>query len=111
MSQPENTALVHLYAQEIWNDDAYIIGTEDGLKKLRDAIDEALKDGHMQQVDLYTADGSEYTANIVLNNENPTSKAWKKLKLPYTDELAQEAKEAEERIYEPKTLILLQESR
>jgi len=36
---------MHIYAQDAWHDNAYIMGDREALAGLRDAIDTALRDG------------------------------------------------------------------
>lgn len=74
---------LHVYAQEIWHDEAYIAGTREALEALRTAIDQALAagQGHMQS---FANDGEGYTVHVVQMTEDQADK----MKVPYTDEVA-----------------------
>ncbi|WP_226528561.1 hypothetical protein [Metabacillus niabensis] len=39
----KGTNVLHIYAQDAWHQEAYIVGNKEGLLELRNAIDEALK--------------------------------------------------------------------
>jgi hypothetical protein len=55
---------VHLYAQNYWHSPAAIVGDEEGLTKLRNAIDQALSCGS-GGVEVFTADGVVCTATPI----------------------------------------------
>jgi len=74
---------LHIYAQEIWHDEAYIAGTREDLKMLRMAIDRALTDGRGQMQAL-VCDGEGYTIHVVLVSEEQADA----MPVPYTDEVA-----------------------
>ena len=50
---------LHIYAQHAWHDSAYIMGTENDLKKLRDMIDNALKNPYSKE-EFFVNDGEGY---------------------------------------------------
>lgn len=77
--------LLHIYSQEQWHDNAYIVGDEAGLLELRAAIDEALARGESQRT-AYVNDGEGYHIKVIKANEA----AMECLAVPYTDKLAVE---------------------
>ena len=82
----KDTALVHLFAQPAWHDDARIIGTPAGLRLLRAAIDAALRDGN-GCADAYTNDGEGFRVVIYSVSDRRTIQ---RLPVPYKDEIAVE---------------------
>jgi hypothetical protein len=80
----EKIALIHLYGQLIWHDEALIIGNRAGLEKLIDALNRALISGK-SKAGASTADGEGYDLHIVCQDKDWQSDGWQKLKLPYTD--------------------------
>lgn len=57
--------VLHIIAQPMAHDDAYIIGTQEGLKRLRDAIDAALAaPGHPRSASVMCNDGEGYFAAV-----------------------------------------------
>lgn len=74
---------LHIYAQEIWHDEAYIAGEREALTILRDAIDDALKKG-TSSAQFFTSDGEGFDVQIVVADE-PTMN---KMMVPYTDDIA-----------------------
>ena len=76
---------MHIYAQEIWHDQAYIAGTRETLEMLKLAIDRALSDGQ-GQMQVFASDGEGYTIHTVVMTEEQADK----MPVPYTDEIARE---------------------
>ena len=74
---------LHIYAQEIWHDEAYIAGTREDLEMLRMAIDRALTDGR-GQMQAFVCDGEGYTVHVVTMTEDQADA----MPVPYTDEMA-----------------------
>lgn len=74
---------LHIYAQEMWHDEAYIAGTREDLEMLRAAIDGALTDGR-GQMQAFTCDGEGYTVHVVQVSEEQADE----MPVPYTDERA-----------------------
>lgn len=77
-----NIGYMHLYAQEQWHDDAYVIGDETALRALRDAIDKALSGGTGTSL-AFAGDGEGYRVRVVVRGPE-------RLPMPYTDEIAAE---------------------
>ena len=88
--------LLHIYAQEAWHDDAFIVGDRLGLEVLREAISQALEKGRVSTYDVtggssvYTTDGEGYTVRIICDDSGWQEEFWCSLSLPYTDEIAQD---------------------
>ena len=91
--------LLHIYAQEAWHDDAFIVGKRLGLEALRDAISEALEKGRAR-ADAYVADGEGYEIKILCEDLEWKEDFWNNLSLPYTDELAKDARQDREVPYD-----------
>lgn len=83
--------LLHIYSQEYWHDDAFLVATRDGLLALRAAIDRALKKGTGSSR-FFTGDGEGYSAHVVLLREEK-QETWRMLRWPYTDEVAQDRRQ------------------
>jgi len=74
---------LHIYAQSVWHDNAEIIGTVDGLTRLRDAINEALASG-VGVANVMASDGEGYYAAVKMVAESD----FRGLASQYTDEVA-----------------------
>lgn len=74
---------LHIYAQEIWHDEAYIAGTPEALTLLRDAIDAALKTG-TGRAECFVCDGEGYRIEVVATDDEKMDK----MAVPYTDQAA-----------------------
>jgi len=59
--------VIHIYGQDAEHDDAYITGDETALRKLRDAIDQALSDacGSQGKANVSSSDGEPYSVYVV----------------------------------------------
>jgi len=87
--------LLHIYAQEQWHGEAYIVGNKGGLLELKKAIEQALSNGSGQTVDeygvpIYVNDGEGYKVKVTMNNTGWLEPFWVKLAVPYTEEVASE---------------------
>lgn len=74
---------LHIYAQEIWHDEAYIAGTREDLEMLRMAIDRALTEGR-GQMQTFACDGEGYIVHVVVATEDQADA----MPVPYTNECA-----------------------
>lgn len=74
---------LHIYAQAIWHDEAYIAGTREDLELLRATIDGALADGR-GQMQAFASDGEGYVAHVVRVSKEQADA----MPVPYTDECA-----------------------
>ena len=72
---------LHIYSQFDQHATAFIIGNEDGLKKLKEMIEDVLKSGKNEKRFL-AYDEKDYSLRVVLFSESNNLK----LQLPYTDE-------------------------
>ena len=80
---------LHIYAQEIWHDEAYIAGTRDALHALRDAIDRALNHNAPTVAEAFCCDGEGYRIHVVPATEEQADA----MPVPYTDECARAQKD------------------
>lgn len=74
----------------MWHDEAYIVGTREGLEMLRIAIDHALANEY-GQMETYTCDGEGYTVYVVTMIEKQINA----MPVPYTNDIAVVNKEWE----------------
>lgn len=81
---PVTDKQVHVYAQTHEHGDAFIVGSTNGLKALRDAIDRALNGEVDSVVGMMASDGEGY--NLFIATEDKPF-MWDQLQMPYTDEL------------------------
>lgn len=79
---------LHIYAQEMWHDEAYIAGQREDLEMLRAAIDRALNEGH-GQMQAFCCDGEGYEVHVLCVSDAMADK----LATPYTDEMANGGKQ------------------
>ena len=84
--------LLHVYPQEQWHDDAFIVGNRLGLEALRDAISEALLGKGRAKTDAYVTDGEGYEIKILCEDLEWKEDFWNNLSFPYTDEPAKDAR-------------------
>lgn len=84
--------LIHIYPQESWHMDAYIVANREGLQALKEAIDEAL-DRENAEVEAFVSDGEGYEIEIILNDSPWGSTFWKQVAVPYTADYAKEKRE------------------
>lgn len=83
----ERVRLLHIYAQYVWHGEAKIVGNRNALICLRDAIDDALKNGKSETTAMVT-DGEGYGIEIELCDKDWESFEWQNKPLPYTAEYA-----------------------
>lgn len=80
----EDFPVVHLYGQEMWHCEAFILGNAEGLRALRDAIDRALAaPGQPQAFEPFVRDGEGYALAIACLDDETMGRA----ALPYHDEM------------------------
>lgn len=78
--------LLHIYAQEIWHDDVFIVASRDALYNLQAAINDAMLKGSAR-FGAFASDGEGYSIYVILLDEDRRD-SWNSLRLPYTDECA-----------------------
>lgn len=104
----KGTKALHLYAQDSWHMEAFIVGNQEGLIALRDAIDEALQSKKGQAVaHAFPTDGEGYEAHIICIGEDEEEK-FHHLQLPYTGKSFKGDivfDDEEVNIYPPETLL------
>ncbi|MDQ0245320.1 hypothetical protein J2S09_002897 [Bacillus fengqiuensis] len=76
--------LCHIYGQQMWHDDAFIVGNVTALRELKDAIESALKYGESKAT-LFPSDGEGYHLYISCLDSECEDKDWQDLQLPYHD--------------------------
>lgn len=82
--------IVHLYAQYAHHMEAYIMGDEQGLIALRDAINEAICPGKIKsEVEVFCNDGEGYTIYVKLVPDVFHANT-NRLPVPYTADYAQD---------------------
>lgn len=80
---------IHLYSPDAWHDDAYVVGTREGLQNLAGAIKAAIENGQ-SVVTAFTGDGEGYSLRVV----QVTEEEMPLLELPYVGELARDCRKA-----------------
>ena len=70
--------ILHVYAQDQWHDEAFLVGDRAALEKVRAAIDAALESGFGKAV-ASAADGEGYHLHVVRHD----AERMKRLRLPY----------------------------
>lgn len=79
----ENLGLLHIIAQPMSHDEAFIVGTEEGLTRLRNAIDLAIKHkAETHQAALISNDGEGYWGMVRCATEDQMDE----IPLGYTEE-------------------------
>src|SRR5579884_1485756 len=74
---------LHVYAQDVWHDEARIVGTREALIALREAIDRALAEGKAE-AEAIAGDGEGYGVEIACASRQTVQDA----PLPYTKRYA-----------------------
>lgn len=75
---------LHIYAQAMWHDEAYIAGTRGALQSLREAIDRALTNNAPAFAESFSCDGEGYRIFAVPVTEDQAEA----MPVPYTDDCA-----------------------
>lgn len=74
---------LHIYGQEVWHDDAWIVGGPEALQNLILAIARAINAGHSEQP-YYVNDGEGYDLHVICEPVD------QRHEVPYSDEIAME---------------------
>lgn len=78
---------LHIYAQSMWHSDAVLEGTREGLRAVRDAIDEALRTNREGiSKHLVAGDGEGYSVVARVR----TAEQIREGALPYVDDIARD---------------------
>jgi hypothetical protein len=80
---------LHIYGQEQWHGEAFIVANMQALLLLKKAIDDAIVQGH-GYVPAFVGDGEGFNTLIARLDD---AKAFDKLAVPYNDEIASEKQE------------------
>jgi len=99
MKQQKPTKTLHIFAQQSWHEEAFLIGTKEALTAVRDAINMALRDGE-SSASAFAADGEGYDIIVRVVDESVMNK----LALPYTSETAKEMPSIFRKPLSPETL-------
>ncbi|WP_203362987.1 hypothetical protein [Bacillus sp. REN10] len=81
----------HIYSQDSWHDEAYIVGNKEGLEKLRDAINLTLEKGNTKN-GFWPKDLEAYDVFIACVEDEVLDD----LELPYSQEFYERADDEEE---------------
>ncbi|MFJ6411298.1 hypothetical protein [Terribacillus saccharophilus] len=76
--------LVQIYAQQCHHGSSYIVGNLQGLKELRDAIDEAIRTGQSDAL-LCPSDNELYDVKVRMLNADEAEKI-ELIQMPYTEQ-------------------------
>lgn len=87
MSKVNWKSILHIYSQEQWHGNAYVVGNEEALKNLRDAIDAALEKGS-GHASSFVNDGEGFYALVVKVDDETAEK----IMTPYQDEIAHDSR-------------------
>lgn len=77
---------MHIYGQDYWHNDSFIIANKKGLLALKSAIEKALTT-QRSETNVTVADGEGYHLHVISLNDQ---QKLQKLMLPYTDEIARD---------------------
>jgi hypothetical protein len=76
--------LVQIYAQQCHHGSSYIVGNLQGLKELRDTIDEAIKNGQSETL-LCPSDNELYDVHVKMLHSDEVNKI-ELIQMPYTEQ-------------------------
>lgn len=85
----DNEAVIHLYGQGAWHEDAEIVCNLKGLQALKDACEDALEHyifpahSPTATIEVFAVDGEGYTLRVTTESAEVINKR----RLPYTDEM------------------------
>jgi len=85
-------AVLHIHAQQVSHDEAFIVGNRQGLLALRQAIDAALE-GEQGKADAFVADGEGFSVFVIMQPGDLGSLEWNAAAVPYTRSWAAENRE------------------
>lgn len=81
------TSFLHIYAQDTWHCEAFIIGNTEGLINLRNAIDSAIEKTK-GKASCFVNDGEGFDVHVIKEDE-----FFNELVVPYTDIVAREIRQ------------------
>ncbi len=87
MSKP--IALLHIYGQEAWHDNVYIVGNALALTRLRNAINAVLGGPSTAKTEAFASDGEGFGIYVICNDD---AEKWGKLRVPYTQEYSRDGR-------------------
>jgi hypothetical protein len=80
MASDKDLGTLHVYAQELWHDEAFIVGDVRALEQLRDAVSAALTSGRGSAL-VFARDGEGYRLHVVRHE----TARMDRMRLPYAD--------------------------
>lgn len=78
--------ILHIFGQEAFHDDVYIVGNKSELEKLRNIIDKAISDDYDSEDGFYVNDGEGYSIAVHKIDESEVDK----IAVPYSADYAKE---------------------
>ncbi len=85
--------LLHIYGQEAFHDEVYIVGNKEALTDLRNAIDMVLAECLSCRTGVSVNDGEGYDVIVVKDDNDWKNESWIKRAVPYTADYARETRE------------------
>ena len=79
-TDPDATCVLHLYAQKAPGGEAYMVGSFEGLSRLRDLLDFMIRCQPVGKANFFTADGQSFQLRISMASEGESEA----LALPYS---------------------------
>lgn len=98
-SQPKpvptfHISLLHMYSQDQWHDNAYIVGNRYGLEELKKAVEQALKDDcgspKIGTANVMVSDGEGFDTVVIRCDKDWQDDVWQNLFLPYVGKSAED---------------------
>ncbi len=87
MSNP--AALLHIYGQQAWHDNVYIVGNQVALMRLRNTINAVLGGPSLAKTEAFASDGEGFGIHVICNEDAET---WNKLRVPYMAEYSRDGR-------------------
>jgi len=81
--------ILHIYSQDFYHYDAYLVANREALIVLKAGIEEALSSGDIA-LEMSAADGEGYKLKIQLIDKPIESEDWENAALPYSDDSARD---------------------
>lgn len=87
--------LLHVYGQDAWHDEVYIIGNRAGLESLLNTIIRAIETGvdstpSCDESDpVFVSDGEGFTTVVFCDESDWQGEFWRNLAMPYNNDYAQ----------------------
>ena len=83
---------LHVYPQEFWHEDAFIVADRAALLALRNLIDKVLAPGPgFDKEEFFASDGEGYSLHVV---DLEGDEGWNKIGTPYTGDMSREKRDS-----------------